>query len=244
MNSGPANVPARLRIALVEDDRIEAERAIAALNAAGHDTEWYSTGLQFMGEVREARHDLFLLDWHLPDAEGIALISWIHRAVGRRAPIIIFSRFDDDERIVEALASGADDYITKPTAGSVLLARINAVTRRFYAGPAQPLVVELGPYRLDGGSRDIQRDGQRVDMQPKEFDLAWYLFQHRDRLVRREELIAAVWGRDMPGSARTLDTHLYTLRRKLQFAENGLRLSNVYREGYRLEQCAPGNPED
>ena len=91
------------------------------------------------------------------------------------------------------------------------------------------------PYRVDGASRELTRDGQRVELQPKEFDLAWYLFLHRDRLVRREELVAAIWGRDLGGSARTLDTHLYTLRRKLMFAENGLRLSNVYREGYRLE---------
>jgi DNA-binding response OmpR family regulator len=236
--TGPVPAPGRLRVALVEDDRLEAERAIEALVAAGHEVEWYHDGVHFMGEVRDARHELFLLDWHLPDTEGTALIGWIHRAVGRRAPIIIFSRFDDDQRIVQALAAGADDYIIKPTAAAVLLARIAAVTRRYQAGPAQPLVVQLGPYRLDGAGREISREGQRIDLQPKEFDLAWYLFQHRDRLVRREELVAAVWGRDIPGSARTLDTHLYTLRRKLQFAEHGLKLSNVYREGYRLELAA------
>lgn len=229
---------ARLRVALVEDDGLEAERALEALKAAGHDVEWYVDGVQFMAEVREARHDLFLLDWHLPDTDGITLISWVHRKVGRRTPVIIFSRFDDDERIVEALAAGADDYITKPTAASVLLARIAAVTRRFQSNPTPPPLVELGPYRLNGTTRELERDGLRIDLQPKEFDLAWYLFQQRDRLIRRDELVAAVWGRDLPGTARTLDTHLYTLRRKLLFAEHGLRLSNVYREGYRLEQAS------
>lgn len=238
MTAAPGATPGPLRVALVEDDRIEAERAIEALQAAGHEVEWYPDGVRFMGEVREARHAVFLLDWQLPDTEGITLIHWIHRSVGRHAPIIIFSRFDDDARVVEALAAGADDYIIKPTAAPVLLARIAAVTRRFQPGPAPSLVVELGPYRLDAGSRELLRAGERIELQPKEFDLAWYLFQHRDRLLRREELVAAVWGRDIPGSARTLDTHLYTLRRKLQFAENGLKLSNVYREGYRLELTA------
>lgn len=224
-----------LRVALVEDDRIEAEKAIAALRSAGHEVEWFTEGVQFMAEVREARHELFLFDWHLPDTEGTALVGWVHRTVGRRAPIVIFSRFDDDERIVEALAAGADDYITKPTSPTVLLARIAAVNRRFQGTTTQPLVVEFGPYRIDGAIRELLRDGQKIELQPKEFDLAWYLFLHRDRLVRREELVAAIWGRDLGGSARTLDTHLYTLRRKLMFAENGLRLSNVYREGYRLE---------
>jgi DNA-binding response OmpR family regulator len=228
-----------LRVALVEDDRIEGERAIAALRSAGHEVEWFTEGVQFMAEVREARHELFLFDWHLPDTEGPALVGWVHRSVGRRAPIIIFSRFDDDERIVQALAAGADDYIIKPTAPSVLLARIAAVTRRFQGTATAPLLIEFGPYRIDGAARELSRDGERIDLQPKEFDLAWYLFLHRDRLVRREELIAAIWGRDLGGSARTLDTHLYTLRRKLMFAENGLRLSNVYREGYRLEMAPP-----
>lgn len=239
MSAVPGMATAPLRVALVEDDRTEAERAIAALRSAGHEVEWFTEGVQFMAEVREARHELFLFDWHLPDTEGTALVGWVHRSVGRRAPIIIFSRFDEDERIVEALACGADDYIIKPTAPSVLLARIAAVSRRFQGTTTQPLVVELGPFRIDGATRELLRDGERVELQPKEFDLAWYLLLHRDRLVRREELVAAIWGRDMGGSARTLDTHLYTLRRKLMFAENGLRLSNVYREGYRLELAPP-----
>lgn len=235
MTGGAGTGSPPLRVALVEDDRIEAERAIAVLRNAGHEVEWFVDGVQFMTEVREARHELFLFDWHLPDTEGTTLIGWVHRTVGRRAPIIIFSRFDDDERIVEALAVGADDYIIKPTSATVLLARITAVTRRFQGTTTGPLVVEFGPYRIDGGTREVIREGERIELQPKEFDLAWYLFLHRDRLVRREELVAAIWGRDLGGSARTLDTHLYTLRRKLMFAENGLRLSNVYREGYRLE---------
>lgn len=197
-----------------------------------------------MGEVREGRHDLFLLDWALPDAEGVALVGWLHRTVGRRAPIIIFSRFDDDERVVEALAAGADDYIIKPTSPTVLAARIAAVMRRAQPAPQQVLRVEAGAFALDGASREILRDGQRIELQPKEFDLAWYLFQHRDRLIRREELVAAVWGRDLPGSTRTLDTHLYTLRRKLSFNEHGFRLSNVYREGYRLEQSPAGADDE
>lgn len=241
-STDPARV--RLRVALVEDDRDQAERVIAALASAGHDVAWFEDGTRFMAGGREAGHELFLLDWQLPDTEGIALISWIHRVVGRHAPVILFSRFDDDERIVEALAAGADDYITKPIAPPVLLARIAAVTRRFQAGAVPPLLVELGPYRLDGTRRELAREGQRIEVQPKEFDLAWHLFLHRDRLVRREELAAAVWGRDLAGAARTLDTHLYMLRRKLRFAESGLRLSNVYREGYRLEVSTLAEPAE
>jgi len=239
MNTAPSTLP-RLRVALVEDDRTEAERATRALRDLGHEVEWYSSGVEFMAEVRDARHDLFLLDWALPDSEGITLINWIHRTVGRRAPIIIFSRFDDDARVVEALAAGADDYITKPTSPSVLVARISAISRRFQTNAQPALVLEHGVYRLDGASRQVTRDGNSVDLQPKEFDLVWYLFEHRDRLLRREEILAAVWGGDKPTSARTLDTHLYGVRRKLMFAEHGYRVSNVYREGYRLERVQPG----
>jgi len=229
----------KLRIALVEDDHAQAERAIAALAAMGHTVDWYTGVLAFMAEVRDSKPDLFLLDWALPDGEGVTLVAWIHRSMGRHAPIVIFSRFDEDERIVEALAAGADDYIIKPVAEPVLLARIAALLRRSRPPAELPLLIEVGDYRLDAAKRTLSIGGAPVEMQPKEFDLAWYLFQHRDRLIRRDELTAAVWGRETPGSARTLDTHLYTLRRKLQFAEHGFRLSNVYREGYRLERGVP-----
>jgi len=235
----PTQPHAFLRIALVEDDRAQAERTIEALVAVGHKVDWYTGVLCFMAEVRNSKPDLFLLDWALPDGEGVTLVGWIQRSMGRHAPIVIFSRFDEDERIVEALAAGADDYIIKPVAAPVLLARIAALLRRSRPPAEQPLVIEDGAYRLDAAKRALCVAGAPTELQPKEFDLAWYLFQHRDRLIRRDELTAAVWGRETPGSARTLDTHLYTLRRKLKFAEYGFRLSNVYREGYRLERGVP-----
>ncbi|WP_269504774.1 response regulator transcription factor [Burkholderia sp. IMCC1007] len=126
--------------------------------------------------------------------------------------------------------------MVKPINQSELLARANALLRRAYHGGGRHDALRLGCYLIDTRTRTVLLHGAPIKLTPREFDLAVLLFRNPDRIMPRDALIRSLWGRDMAGVSRSLDTHIYRLRMKLALQpSNGVRLSAVYTLGYRLE---------
>ena len=227
-----------MKIALLEDDSAIAETTIEWLRNAGYSVTHFTNGMTYARAVEQEPYDLCLIDWMVPDLSGMEVLSRLHLGLKDKEPPVIFiSSRDSDEDIAGALSSGADDYVVKPVAEQVLLARIGAVMRRAGAIPHPAQIQTFGPLTVDFARREILVDGRRADLTEREHALAMHFFQNIGSLLSREHLIQVVWARNPGIDTRTVDVHISTLRRKLQLtAETGWRLVSVYRHGYRLER--------
>ncbi|CAG2147253.1 Phosphate regulon transcriptional regulatory protein PhoB [compost metagenome] len=227
-----------MNIASVEDDPGQAALIKKILTGAGHDCESYPDGQSLLRAMRDRQFDLLVMDWQLPDISGYDVIVHIRRRSGAVPPIIFLTTRSLEEDIVAGLAAGADDYMVKPVRSGELTARVAALLRRTYPTVLSQESVREGAYCLDPVARTVTVDGRPVEVSPKEFDVAWFLFRNMDRLLSREFVELAVWGRAMGVGSRTLDSHLSRLRVKLGLRpENGVRLASVYSYGYRFERC-------
>ncbi|RZT36437.1 response regulator transcription factor [Cupriavidus agavae] len=226
-----------MRIASVEDDAAQAAQIRQLLEEAGFTCASFATGFAFQRALRDQAFDLVLMDWHLPDISGYELVSWVRQHSGRLPPILFLTSRIDEGDIVAGLSVGADDYLGKPLRPAEFLARVRALLRRAYPDAVQDdELIRQGGYVVDARRRTIALAGQPVELSPREFDLALFLFRNMGRLLSRDVVEQAVWGRAMDAGSRTLDTHISRLRIKLALRpEHGVRLSSVYSHGYRFE---------
>lgn len=207
------------------------------LKQAGYSCQLYSTGADFFKALRRESFDLLLIDWMLPDTSGDKVLAWVRSEIDWRIPIMMVTARDGEQDIVSALNNGADDYVAKPPRRSELLARVAALFRRSISMKREQPVLEFAPFSIDRRSRSISREGLAIELNPKEFELAVFLFENVDRVLSRGHILEKVWGLDASLDTRTVDTHISRLRRKLAFGSaDKWQLSAVHGYGYRLEQ--------
>jgi DNA-binding response OmpR family regulator len=200
------------RILLVEDDQRIRQLMADGLAEQGHDVVGAAAAMAGLNELTATDPDLVVLDLGLPDLEGLELLKMI-RAVST-VPVIVATARDEDHDAINALDSGADDYLVKPFSVAQLEARIRAVLRRSGdEGSVSPL--RIGPLEIDPTARETRLDGVLVELSPKEFDLLCYLAERKGEVVPKRDLLAEVWRQPYGGSDKTVDVHLSWLRRKL-----------------------------
>lgn len=229
-----------MKIAVVEDNGDQAELVRKIIESTSHECECFSDGISLIRALRDRSFDLFILDKNLPDLSGDELVVWIRRTVGLNVPVMFLTSCRSEESLVMALSSGADDYLSKPIRPAELVARIAALLRRSYPlNQVDNSKIQLGLYSLDAVTKTARLRGVDVGLAPKEFDVALYLFGNIGRLVPRDALEKAVWGRVIGPDSRTLDTHVSRVRTKMAITpEHGFRLVNVYSHGFRLTQLS------
>lgn len=226
----------RTRIALLEDEEPAARQAMAWLDEAGYEVDWFSRGADCARAVERTQYSACLLDWMVPDLPGPAVLARLQmHCHGALPPVIFLSGRDHEEDIARILDAGADDYVVKPASRPILLARLQAVLRRAGQAPGQRKE-RWGELEVDFGARAFFQNGRRVMLTDRETDFALYLFQNLGRLLTRSHLMMTVWGHGDTLESRKVDVHASALRRKLQLLpEHGWRLVSVYSQGYRLE---------
>jgi len=220
----------RTRLLLVEDEKTIADPLVEGLEREGFDVELACSGADAL-----AAHppDLVLLDLGLPDMDGADLCRLL-RSRGPTPIIVLTARGAELDRVL-LLELGADDYMVKPFGFRELVARIRAVRRRSIAGtePAdKPGVQRIGPLHIDHRTRRVFALEREVVLTAKEFDLLALLAQDPGAVVRREEIIEAVWDANWWGPTKTLDVHVASLRKKLGQPS---WISTVRGVGYRLD---------
>ena len=161
------------------------------------------------------RPDLVVLDLGIPGMDGLELCRRLKAT--QAVPVIIVTARGDDDEVVEGFEAGAEDYLAKPFAGSVLVARVKALLRRAqdWAGPAG-VKIRCGGLELDFESRRVKRGGHDIHLTPTEFKLLTLLARYRGKVLTSEEIISHLWGARHDGDPQVLRTHVGRLRRKIE----------------------------
>lgn len=227
-----------MRIVILEDDRDQADLLTAWLEEAGHQVTVHADGTAFIRGYSQDSYDLVLLDWMVPNTSGIEVLRHLRNHLDKVVPVVFITQRDSEEDIVMALEAGADDYMTKPVRQLETMARVNAIARRMGFGDANTAdVYEHTPYQIDTKLRQVKVHGELVEMTQKEYELTLFLFKNLGRVISRGHLLEMVWGTSSKLNTRTVDTHVSRLRAKLALdAQDGWKLTSVYRHGYRLEK--------
>jgi two-component system alkaline phosphatase synthesis response regulator PhoP len=221
------------RILIVEDEPAIAFALEADLETEGYDVSLVSSGTEAMAAAERQAPDLILLDVMLPGKDGFEVCRELRRA-GSKTPIVLLTAKTHEAEKVLGLELGADDYITKPFSPRELRARIKAVLRRT-TGDADE-VFRFGDTEVDFGRCVVRRNGTRVDLSALEFKLLGAFLRSRGRVLTRDQLLDAAWGRDVSLHDRVVDNHIVNLRRKLEpDPEHPRFLVNVRGLGYRFD---------
>jgi DNA-binding response OmpR family regulator len=224
-----------MQVALLEDDAQQAALFERWLSQAGIACTTFATGKDFRAGIASANADIILIDWMLPDDDGLAVLVWLRNEHKARTPVMFVTTRSEEHALVTALDKGADDYLIKPVRQAELLARINALTRRG-SSIKQQAMVTLGGVQIDVDTHRALVNGTQVELTDRELALAVYMIRNHGRLLTRQELLEHVWHTSPNIVTRTVDTHISRLRAKLGLTpENGFDLSTVYHKGYRLE---------
>ena len=233
------NGMAKPTILVVEDEAPLLTLLRYNLEKQGFRVEEATDGQEALLRVAEAKPDLILLDWMLPSLSGIEVCRQIRRKPATRdLPIIMVTARTEDQDAVRALDLGADDYITKPFAVDALLARIRALLRRSGSVPTKGTLAFLD-LSMDQDAHRVTRANRALHLGPTEYRLLEFFLQHPGRVFTREQLLDAVWGRDIHVEPRTVDVHIRRLRKAINAEGETDIIRTVRSAGYALDTEDP-----
>ncbi len=215
-----------LKILIAEDEEPIANLIKMNLRKAGYHCTWAPDGGRAADLMDSEKFDLMLLDVMLPEINGYELMEY---ARSLELPVIFLTALGSTENKVKGLKMGADDYLTKPFEIVELLARVEAVLRRYNKTESTLSVFDVV---IDTASRSVTRGGEQIPLTMKEFDLLLLLVRNRNIALYRETIYESVWGGEYVGQSRTVDLHIQRLKKKLNWDSE---ISAVYKVGYRLE---------
>lgn len=202
------------RVLLIEDENDIRELVTLHLKREGYEVDSAENGEDGMRFIANSRYDLVVLDWMLPGISGLDLCKRLRAQ--STTPVLMLTARTDAADIVLGLEVGADDYVTKPFEVPVFLARTRALLRRAtMLGDASQSVITIGGLSVDLEAHKVICDGEETLLTPSEFKLLVALVSNQGRVLSRERLIDLVQGQDVAVVDRTVDTHVFGLRKKL-----------------------------
>ena len=220
-----------MRVLVVEDEKRLAAGLRKGLEAEGFAVDVALDGADGLWMAREHAYDAIVLDIMLPGINGYRICATL-RQDGVWTPILVLTAKGGEWDEVEALDTGADDYLTKPFAYAVLVARLRALLRR--GARERPAVLEAGDLRLDPAARRAWRGDVEVELTPRELALVEFLLHRRGEVVSKREILEHVWDYDFEGDSNIVEVYVWHLRGKLDRPFGRDAIQTVRGAGYRL----------
>lgn len=224
-----------MRILLIEDDVEMATFIADGLAEEGHETRVEPLGLQALRRAETEAFDVLVVDCMLPDIDGFTLVQTLRRN-GSVDPVLMLTSLGAIEDRVKGLKSGADDYLVKPFAIAELSARVEALARRSSAAPSE--TASCGSIKIDRLRREVWRQGRRIILQPREFELLEQLVRQPDQVVSRSMLLERVWHFHFDPQTNIVESHMSRLRQKLNAGFDRDPIQTVRGIGYLLRSDA------
>jgi two-component system OmpR family response regulator len=221
-----------MKVLLVEDDHSVAQYIDEGLAAAGFDVSHVVDGESGLQSALDNQWDVMVVDRMLPALDGLSLVKKL-RASGDDTPILILSALGEVDDRVGGLQAGADDYLVKPFSFAELQARLEVLLRRRSSDAAQTSLQVQG-LRMDLLDQRVSRDGQQIQLQPREYKLLEFLMRHAGRVVTRAMLLEQVWGYHFDPQTNVIDVHISRLRQKIDKDFDTALLETVRGAGYRM----------
>ncbi|MGB1140939.1 MAG: response regulator transcription factor [Halioglobus sp.] len=229
-----------MNILLVEDDNQVAEFILAELSAAGHRCARATDGQDGLEVAASDTFDVMVIDRMMPRMNGLELVRAL-RDSGDQTPALVLSALGEVDDRVQGLQSGADDYLVKPFSMAELLARLEVLQRRAAVAPADTLtVLEVAGLKMDLLRQHVERDGEQITLQPREYKLLEYLMRNAGQVVTRTMLLEHVWGYHFDPQTNVIDVHVSRLRQKIDRDFDRPLLATVRGAGYRLGPAGDG----
>ncbi len=203
-----------MRILVIEDDVDTAAYMVKGLKESGYIVDHAADGKDGLFHAMSGTYDVLIVDRMLPGLDGLAIIQAL-RASGNKTPVLILSALSAVDDRVRGLRAGGDDYLTKPYAFSELLARIEVLMRRGGVAESVTTKLRVADLEMDLLSRIVTRNGQELDLQPREFMLLEYLMRNAGHVVTRTMLLEHVWDYHFDPQTNVIDVHISRLRQKI-----------------------------
>ena len=222
-----------MQILVVEDDATVANFLTRRLGDDGHEVDHAADGQDGLRLASANDYDAMIIDRMLPGLDGLTIVRSV-RDSGNQTPVLILSALGEVDDKVHGLKAGGDDYLVKPFAYSELMARVESLVRRS-SSQEDPTSLETADLKMDLLSREVSRDGKKIDLKPREFLLLECLMRHAGQILTRTMLLEAVWDYHFDPQTNVIDVHISRLRQKVDRGFNQPLIHTVRGAGYVLK---------
>ena len=227
-----------MRILLIEDEKRLAEPVKYLLEKNKYAVDLAEDGINGQGLAETGVYDVIILDRILPGKEGVEVLKAL-RAKHVKTPIILVTARDMVQDRIDGLNAGADDYLIKPFSKDELLARVNALTRRFENIVVNELL-ELSELKLDCKRCEVYALGDTIILSTKESQLLEYLMRNQGQVLTKEQIFSKVWGFESDTEISAVELYVFYLRKKIDFKKCNTVLETIRGVGYCLKECSGG----
>jgi two-component system OmpR family response regulator len=224
-----------MRMLVIEDDKDVSAYITKGMQEAGHTVNQADNGKDGLFLATTEKYDVMIIDRMLPELDGLTIIKTL-RGSGNVTPVLILSALGEVDDRVKGLRSGGDDYLVKPFAFAELLARIEILSRRQNASEdSTEISLQTGDLTLDLLARKVNRNGQDIELQSREFKLLEYILRHKGQVVTRTMLLEQVWDYHFDPQTNVIDVHISRLRSKIDKGFDSPIIRTVRGAGYIIE---------